>query len=436
MERTESSSRQGLALGSVADRSGRSHGRIVTASSRGLRGQHNFSNMPTTLVLPPSIPRRVRMPHDPYTPLPSPRNYWYWWFRSAVRGYNIDIQGDDLYGKSKHVYGKREEDVDKGFRGRLPRFVHRIQRSCHHTVDMLQLPFAAEFLIGRGDSQRVIPQTSISTTGDDLTVPMDVRASCYVLSTIENSIFTDKSGLNTSRADARDLGGYYILFKALMYLYFPMFASLVRPNAVVCSLYIQHIQLFELLGMIRGSSVLDYSLWLDSMRPLKPSSILWSRTRLRDVYYNSVLCRAFPLLVLLRHMSIVDWLALRLAPYVRELDASSTNTDDSLELDPLLPPLPRPPGARSGLPLPWKLVPDPDSKPDPDPDSLDFYILAWTICMCSQCELSLLVESVLCLLLVMTVYRAPETGPSGFNGIIGCKIFWAARCNSITYIKK
>ncbi|KAI5678121.1 hypothetical protein M9H77_09071 [Catharanthus roseus] len=69
-------------LSPVVDRSGRTHGRTVTASSRGLRGRHSTSNVPTTpphgmfhgldtpgssVPLPP-IPTRVRMPYDPHIP--------------------------------------------------------------------------------------------------------------------------------------------------------------------------------------------------------------------------------------------------------------------------------------------------------------------------------------------------------------------------------
>ncbi|KAI5657529.1 hypothetical protein M9H77_26322 [Catharanthus roseus] len=74
--------RKDIGLDPVVDRSGQTHGCMVTASSTGLRNRQRTSDVPTTpsqgmfhgsdasgsLVLPSSIPTRIRMPHDPHTP--------------------------------------------------------------------------------------------------------------------------------------------------------------------------------------------------------------------------------------------------------------------------------------------------------------------------------------------------------------------------------
>ncbi|KAI5676023.1 hypothetical protein M9H77_06973 [Catharanthus roseus] len=72
-------------LGPVIDVSGRLHGCRVTASCWVVRDGYSTSDIPTTpasiglgmyhdapgsFIQPPSIPTRIRMPHDPYTPLP------------------------------------------------------------------------------------------------------------------------------------------------------------------------------------------------------------------------------------------------------------------------------------------------------------------------------------------------------------------------------
>ncbi|KAI5659650.1 hypothetical protein M9H77_28443 [Catharanthus roseus] len=70
-------------LGPVTDRIGRVHGRTVTASSRGTRGQHSTYDLSATLTLlapsflhgtsapgsstqPPTVPFRFRPPLQPY----------------------------------------------------------------------------------------------------------------------------------------------------------------------------------------------------------------------------------------------------------------------------------------------------------------------------------------------------------------------------------
>ncbi|KAI5650004.1 hypothetical protein M9H77_36009 [Catharanthus roseus] len=74
--------RKDTGLGPVADMSGRTHGRTLTASSRGLKSTHNVSDVPTTplhgmfhgpnapgsSVPTPPISTRVQMPHDQHTP--------------------------------------------------------------------------------------------------------------------------------------------------------------------------------------------------------------------------------------------------------------------------------------------------------------------------------------------------------------------------------
>ncbi|KAI5657998.1 hypothetical protein M9H77_26791 [Catharanthus roseus] len=458
---TDQPSCQGLTLNNlwrVADRSGHIHSRTVTASSRRLRGRHSVFDIPTTLapvdpvgpgssIQPPPIPSRVHMPHDPYTPL-------------LYQGRCIDAQGDDLEDVSEHVGGEGEEDVDMGDdvlsptsmrvgvlrRRRRRRMmtilgyredqlleVHRIQRSCHHMVDMLSLPFVLDLialvnwdlgisLTGTGDSQHRISMASISAASDDPDLPMDIRASRYMLSMIGKSIFTDKSGLNNfghaSCADTRDLGGCYSLLEAWIYLYVPMFASPVTASAVARNLYIEQ---FELLRTTCGGSVLEYRLRLDIMTVVEP--------HMPKRCISSVDCRAFPLLVLTHHVSIVDWIARRLGIWLSTYLTHGNSTRPGLaqtttyELGPLQRPLPRPLGPCGGLLLPWELVPNPDLEPDLDPDSLDFFILVWGICMCSHYDLSLLVEPVLRLPLVNTVGGAPETEPYGFNGITGCRYF-------------
>ncbi|KAI5676073.1 hypothetical protein M9H77_07023 [Catharanthus roseus] len=77
-------------LGPVTDRTGRVEGRAVTASSRGVRGRHSTSDIPSTSApirpsmyydpgaprsstQPPPIPFRTHPPitsHHPYTPVP------------------------------------------------------------------------------------------------------------------------------------------------------------------------------------------------------------------------------------------------------------------------------------------------------------------------------------------------------------------------------
>ncbi|KAI5677035.1 hypothetical protein M9H77_07985 [Catharanthus roseus] len=174
--------------------------------------------------------------------------------------------GDDLEDEAEQ--GEGDEEVDMGVVGRLSWFlqlrssVGKKKAKKGDDDSWMQRGLAPG---GPGDP-KVMPSygghvTAViwrgevhsyglySATGDDADLPMDIRASCYVLSMIGNSIFTNNSGLNT-----------------WIYLYFPMFASPMRAGAVGHNPYIQQ---FELLGTTRGGFVLEYCMRLDTIRAVK-----------------------------------------------------------------------------------------------------------------------------------------------------------------------
>ncbi|KAI5683240.1 hypothetical protein M9H77_04468 [Catharanthus roseus] len=172
----------------------------------------------------------------------------------------------------------------------------------------------------------------ISIAGNDPHLPLDIRASCYVLSVIGNSVFTDKNG------------------NIVPYHLWPLVKNFQSP----------YIYQFKLLGTTRGSSVLDYQLRLDIMRACEVRCTSYMAQEIEETsnshQRNSSTApdyRAF-------HSTYVyAFLATDVHRNSWEIDASSTDTDDSLELYPLLQPLSRRQGARGSLALPRNSILNP-----------------------------------------------------------------------------
>ncbi|KAI5665093.1 hypothetical protein M9H77_24416 [Catharanthus roseus] len=158
-----------------------------------------------------------------------------------------------------------------------------------------------------------------------------------------------------------------------------------RPGAVVRSLYIQQ---FELLGTTRGSSMLDYHTQLDTMRVAEVRGLLDNTTgHYIDPEYMRQL--ALPPYAAIAHY--MDWYLLWTYLRIQNPDTlppgsvypSHPHIPAAVILDALDAYIsdddPDDVGAHGVLPLPWKLIPDLDLKPDPDLDSLDLFIFAWAI---------------------------------------------------------
>ncbi|KAI5672260.1 hypothetical protein M9H77_12624 [Catharanthus roseus] len=222
-------------LGPVIDRTGRVEGRTVTASSRAVRGRHSTSNIPSTSApIGPAtpIPFRTRpstTSHRSYTPVPYDL---YGYSQPPQTSYDPYAHAPSLLicmpGLDPTQYfSKTQIPLNED------RSILKSRSSYVSLTSWTPSDLAVSDLDISDSSISINGQNSASVAeSPGSALFTEQRATCYVLYLLRSSLFTDKSGNNV-------LGKMWPLVKnAWIYLYFPMFAHLVRPGAKLCKPYI------------------------------------------------------------------------------------------------------------------------------------------------------------------------------------------------------
>ncbi|KAI5670998.1 hypothetical protein M9H77_11362 [Catharanthus roseus] len=137
-------------LGPIKNRSGRTHGRKVTASSQGLRGRHSVLDIPTThapvesvgsgssIQHPPLLSRTSLLSGFPNVSYYSSQHVDYYESSGLVPSYTLELR----------EHGGNEGGEETVHRGPAPGGLQDPE-SCQHTTNMLRFPFGVEKNLGQ-----------------------------------------------------------------------------------------------------------------------------------------------------------------------------------------------------------------------------------------------------------------------------------------------